>query len=62
MAAHHGSTPAAWTAVTLVLVGFLLGGAGLILNNWLLFWVGAGVVAASLVIGKLLQVAGLGED
>lgn len=62
MAAHHGSTPAAWTAVTLVLVGFLLGGAGLILNNWLLFWVGAGVVAASLVVGKLLQVAGLGED
>jgi uncharacterized protein DUF6704 len=61
MAAHHGSTPAAWTAVTLVLVGFLLGGAGLILNNWLLFWVGAGVVAASVVVGKLLQVAGLGE-
>jgi uncharacterized protein DUF6704 len=61
MAAHHGSTPAAWTAVTLVLVGFLVGAAGLILSNWLIFWVGVGLAVAGVVAGKVMQVAGLGE-
>jgi hypothetical protein len=61
MAAHHGSTPAAWTAVTLVLVGFLAGAAGLILSNWLIFWVGVGLALAGAVAGKVMQVAGLGE-
>jgi hypothetical protein len=62
MPAHHGSTPAAWTAVTLVLVGFVVGGAGLILDNWLLFWGGVAVVAAALVVAKLMQVAGIGHS
>ena len=58
--AAHGSTPAAWTGVTLVLVGFALGAIGLVIDNWLLFWAGVAVVAAALVVSKLMQVAGLG--
>jgi hypothetical protein len=61
MTARHGSTPAAWTAVTLVLVGFLVGAAGLILSNWLVFWIGVGLAIAGVVAGKVMQVAGLGE-
>ena len=30
MHAHHGNTPAAWTGVTIILAGFLVGGIGLI--------------------------------
>lgn len=59
-AAHHGSTPAAWTGVTLALVGFLAGGVGLVISNWVVFWVGAGVVVASALVSKLMQAAGLG--
>lgn len=56
----HGSTPAAWTAVILALVAFLVGGAGLIMDNWLVFWVGAGLLVVSVVAGKVLSLMGLG--
>ena len=38
--AHHGNTPAAWTAVMIILVGFVVGGIGLVIDNWTMFWVG----------------------
>ena len=28
---HHGNTPAAWTAVTVAMVGFVVGGVALML-------------------------------
>ena len=58
----HGSTPAAWTAVTLALFGFLVGAAGLILDNWLVFWIVAGFVVVAVLAGKLLSVAGIGAS
>jgi hypothetical protein len=60
MTARHGSTPAAWTGVLLALAGFLTGGIGLIMGNWVVFWVGAGLVVASVIVAKLMQMAGLG--
>jgi hypothetical protein len=60
MTARHGSTPAAWTGVILALLGFLTGGIGLIVGSWLVFWIGAGLLVAAVVVGKLMQVAGLG--
>lgn len=59
-AADHGSTPAAWTGVALALVGFLVGAAGLVVHNWVVFWVGVGVVVASVLVSKILVAAGLG--
>ena len=32
MSAHHGNTPAAWTAVVVGLVGFTVGGVGLMFD------------------------------
>ncbi len=58
--AAHGSTPAAWTGVALTLLGFALGAIGLVIDNWLVFWAGVAVVAAALVVSKVMQVAGLG--
>ena len=43
MTAHHdkhGSTPAAWTAVTIIMVAFLVGGIGVVVAQPWLFWVG----------------------
>ncbi len=57
---HHGSTPAAWTAVTLILLGFCVGGAGLVLGTWTVFWVGVALVLVACVVGKLMQVMGMG--
>ena len=44
MSAHHGNTPAAWTAVVVGLVGFTVGGVGLMFDpvNMTVFWVGVG--------------------
>lgn len=57
---NHGSTPAAWTTVTLVLLAFCVGAAGLLLGIWLVFWIAVGLLAISLVVGKVLQAMGMG--
>ena len=50
--AHHGNTPAAWTAVTVAMLGFLVGGVALMLDpvNLTLFWVGCALGVGSLVV------------
>ena len=58
----HGNTPAAWTAVILCIVGFLLGGLGLPLHSIPLFVVGAALAVVSPIVGKVMQLAGLGAD
>ncbi len=61
MADSHGSTPAAWTAVVLVLIAFMVGAVGLVIANWLVFWVGAGLLVVSGLVGKIMQAMGLGS-
>jgi hypothetical protein len=56
----HGSTPAAWTAVAVCLLGFLVGAAGLMIGSWLVFWIGAALLVLSVVVGKVMQAMGLG--
>jgi hypothetical protein len=58
--AHHGNTPAAWTGVTVALIAFLVGGVGLMMGNWVVFWVGAGLLVVAVVVGKIMQAMGLG--
>ena len=59
MANNHGNTPAAWTAVSVAMLGFLVGSVALMLSpvSMTLFWVGIalGVVALPLflVMAKL---------
>lgn len=61
MADSHGSTPAAWTAVVLVLIAFMVGAVGLVIANWVVFWVGAGLLVVSGLVGKIMQAMGLGS-
>ncbi|MBA2464352.1 MAG: HGxxPAAW family protein [Nocardioides sp.] len=60
--AHHGNTPAAWTAVTIILLGFVVGGLGMVIDKPTLFWVGVALVPVGAVAGKVMQKMGLGAE
>lgn len=57
---HHGNTPAAWVTVVIIALAFVLGTLAVILANWPLFWVAAGMVVVGAIVGKALQAMGLG--
>ena len=57
----HGSTPAAWTAVIIIALAFVVGTLSVILGNWAMFWVGVGMVVVGAVAGKVLSMMGLGK-
>ena len=51
--AHHGR-PASWVAVSIIIVGFIVGGVAMVPSpKWWLFWVGTGIV----VIGGIMAAA-----
>lgn len=62
MSGHHGRTPAAWTGVTIALLGFVIGGVGLLIESMPLFYVGLvlGLVAA--VAGGVMSKMGMGSQ
>lgn len=57
----HGSTPAAWTAVVIITIAFVVGTLAIVLGNWPLFWVGVALVAVGGLVGKVMQKMGLGK-
>jgi len=62
-AAHdlHGNSPAAWTAVTIVLIAFTLGAIAMVLGpNWVLFWISVAIAVVGALAGKVLQLLGFG--
>lgn len=56
----HGSTPAAWTAVAIIMLAFVLGTIAVILGNWVLFWVAVALVPIGAIVGKVMSMMGLG--
>lgn len=57
---HNTGRPTSWLAVTVVIIGFVVGGLGLILGpSWLLFWVGVGITAVG---GSYGLATGIMED
>jgi hypothetical protein len=58
---NHGSTPAAWTLVVLITLGFIVSTVALVLGSWMFFWVGAGLVAVGAIVGGIMKAAGLGK-
>jgi len=58
----EGHTPAGWTTVILIVIGFVIGGLAVMDQNWPLFWIGgAGVVVVAGIVGKVMQMMGLGQ-
>lgn len=62
MASNHGNTPAAWTAVTIALVGFLVGGIGLIAGSMLVFWIGVAMAPVAIIAGVVMSRMGYGAS
>lgn len=60
--AHHGNTPAAWTGVLIILVGFTVGGIGLVVGSWFMFWVGVAFCVLGPIVGKIMQKMGKGAE
>ena len=60
---HHGNTPAAWTAVVVALVGFVVGGVGLMFDpvEMVIFWVGVVLVGVAGVLFLVMEKMGLHE-
>ncbi|MGH8870271.1 MAG: HGxxPAAW family protein [Actinomycetes bacterium] len=57
---NHGQTPAAWTAVSIIIAGCTIGGVATVLAMpWLVF-VGLGVALIGPIVGKIMATMGLG--
>ena len=61
---NHGNTPAAWAAVTVGLVGFVVGGAALMLEpkSWPVFWVGVAITVAAAPIFVVMEKMGMHDS
>lgn len=58
---NHGQTPAAWTAVSIIMIAFVLGTIGVVIGSWPLFWVGGvalGIIGA--ITGRVMSMMGMG--
>jgi len=60
--AHHGNTPAAWTGVTIILIGFVVGGIGLVVDSMPMFWAGVVIGLVGPIVGKIMSTMGLGAE
>jgi hypothetical protein len=58
---HHGNTPAAWTAVIIMMVASLVGTVGVVIAKPWVFWVGVGMVVVGGAVGKVMAMMGLGK-
>ena len=57
---QHGSSVAAWTAVSVITLGFIVGGVGIWLASPVMFYVGVGLCVLGVVVGKVLALMGFG--
>jgi hypothetical protein len=61
MSDNHGNTPAAWAAVSVAMLGFVVGGIGLMFDpvNIAVFWVGVGLGVVALLVFVVMSRMGL---
>ena len=57
---HHGNTPAAWTTVVLVTLAFTIGTFAIMFANWPVFFGAVGLLVVAGIVGKVMQMLGLG--
>ncbi|GGH35833.1 DUF6704 family protein [Microbacterium album] len=56
----HGHSPAAWTAVIIMLVAISIGTAALFFEQIWLVWASAGLVLVGAIVGWIMTKAGYG--
>mgnify|MGYP003584836441 CR=1 FL=1 len=57
---NHGQTPAAWTAVTIIMIAFAFGCVGVVLAQPWMFWVGVAFCGVGVLVGKVMSMRGYG--
>ena len=57
---HHGQTLAAWVGSLTAMVAVIIGGFGVVFQNWVVFGVGVVLLAAAGVASLVLQKTGHG--
>lgn len=62
MSDNHGNTPAAWSAVAVATLGFVVAGIGLMVSSWPMFWVGAALEPVAVIVGLVMAKAGYGAS
>ena len=58
---EHGHTVAAWTAVGIAILAFLVGSIGVVIARPAVFWIGIALLPIALIVGKLLGLLGFGK-
>ncbi|GAA5151371.1 hypothetical protein GCM10025768_17610 [Microbacterium pseudoresistens] len=56
----HGHSPAAWTAVVIMLVGIAIGTTAFFLDVPVVVWVSVGIVVVGMIVGVVMAKAGYG--
>ena len=56
----HGHSPAAWTAVVIMLVAVTIGTVAFVLDLPLIVWVSVGLLLVGLIVGWAMKRAGYG--
>lgn len=57
---NHGQTPAAWTAVIIIMIAFVLGCLAVVIATPWLFWASVALVAVGAIVGKVMSMMGYG--
>ncbi|MGM7665848.1 HGxxPAAW family protein [Microbacterium sp. A93] len=58
----HGHSPAAWTAVVVMLIGVAAGTVAYCLDQPLFVWISVGIVVVGMLLGVILAKAGWGVN
>ncbi|WP_105975729.1 HGxxPAAW family protein [Streptomyces geranii] len=58
----HGHTLAAWTGTTIIIIGFCVAGAFMVMAEPLGFWGGMVIVVLGGVVGWIMAAMGLGKQ
>lgn len=59
---NHGHSTAAWTAVSVILLGCVIASVAVLLPSVPLGIVGAAVIILGAIVGKVMSMAGFGSD
>ena len=60
-ATHHGHTLAAWVLSGTIMLAFLVGSIGVVLDNRIIFWTGVALIPVGIIAGQVLANLGFGK-
>ena len=51
---NHGSTPANWTGASIIMIAFVIGTLGVVMDQPIVFWIGVGLVVVGMITWKVM--------